>query len=147
MLGASITTALYIYATPTPIAMSVNMLGDRLRIDCQPRTKNGQPHQSTTGVLKRIAANATNRLPPRSAHSEKHAPFQEQKPATPAPHRSRIVAPCRAVPRSLLRRCRSEFWVRAPYRRLGNCQEDPARSADASGTCRPSLPAPIFPLA
>src|SRR5437762_10962607 len=53
MLGASITTALYIYATPTPIAMSVNMLGDRLRIDCHPRTKNGQPHQSTTGVLKR----------------------------------------------------------------------------------------------
>src|SRR6266550_6103656 len=53
MLGASITTALYIYATPTPIAMSVNILSEPLWIDCQPRTKNGQPHQSTTGVLKR----------------------------------------------------------------------------------------------
>ena len=30
--------------------MSVNMLGERLTNDCHIRTKNGQPHQSTTGV-------------------------------------------------------------------------------------------------
>src|SRR6266566_4233841 len=35
------------------MAMSVNILSEPLRIDCQPRTKNGQPQQSTTGVLKR----------------------------------------------------------------------------------------------
>src|SRR5207237_8260815 len=35
------------------MAMSVNILSERLRIDCQPRTKKGQPHQSTAGVLKR----------------------------------------------------------------------------------------------
>src|SRR5436309_3088527 len=32
--------------------MSVNMLSERFTIDCQPRRKNGQPHQNTTGVLK-----------------------------------------------------------------------------------------------
>src|SRR5437016_14129626 len=35
------------------MAMRVNLLSEPLRIDCQPSTKNGQPHQSTTGVLKR----------------------------------------------------------------------------------------------
>ena len=30
--------------------MSVNMLRLRVRTEAQPRTKNGQPHQSTTGV-------------------------------------------------------------------------------------------------
>ena len=33
-----------------PIAISVNMLRLRVSSDCQPRTKNGQPAQSTTGV-------------------------------------------------------------------------------------------------
>lgn len=32
-----------------PIATSVNMLRLRVTIDCQPRTKNGQPAHSTTG--------------------------------------------------------------------------------------------------
>ena len=35
-----------------PIAISVNMLRLRVSSDCQPRTKNGQPAQSTTGVAK-----------------------------------------------------------------------------------------------
>jgi hypothetical protein len=30
--------------------MSVNMFGERLTIEAQPRSKNGQPAQSTTGV-------------------------------------------------------------------------------------------------
>ena len=36
-----------------PIAISVNMLRLRVSTDCQPRTKNGQPAHSTTGVAKR----------------------------------------------------------------------------------------------
>src|SRR5581483_7028294 len=35
-----------------PIAISVNMLVDRLTMDAQPRWKNGQPPQSTTGVAR-----------------------------------------------------------------------------------------------
>ena len=35
---------------PVPIAISVNMLRLRVTSDCQPRSKNGQPAQSTTGV-------------------------------------------------------------------------------------------------
>ena len=35
-----------------PTAISVNMLRLRVSSDCQPRTKNGQPAQSTTGVAK-----------------------------------------------------------------------------------------------
>ncbi len=31
----------------------VNILGDRFWTERQPRTKKGQPHQSTTGVLRR----------------------------------------------------------------------------------------------
>ncbi len=34
------------------MAMSVNMLSERWAMDCQARTKNGQPHQRTTGVLR-----------------------------------------------------------------------------------------------
>ena len=33
-----------------PSAMSVNMLGWRVRMDAHPRSKNGQPAQNTTGV-------------------------------------------------------------------------------------------------
>ena len=40
-------------ATPVPMAISVNMLRLRVRNDCQPRTKNGQPAHSTTGVAKK----------------------------------------------------------------------------------------------
>ena len=35
-----------------PSAISVNMLRLRVSSDCQPRTKNGQPAHSTTGVAK-----------------------------------------------------------------------------------------------
>jgi hypothetical protein len=35
---------------PVPSAISVNMLSLRVTSDRQPRTKNGQPAQSTTGV-------------------------------------------------------------------------------------------------
>ena len=38
--------------TPVPRAISVNMLRLRLTSDAQPRSKNGQPAQSTTGVAR-----------------------------------------------------------------------------------------------
>ncbi len=44
---------LYTQATPTPSAMSVNMLRLRVTTERQPRTKNGQPPQRTTGVARR----------------------------------------------------------------------------------------------
>src|SRR4029453_10205371 len=36
--------------------MSVNMFRWRFTIDCQPRTKNGQPPQRTTGVARRSSS-------------------------------------------------------------------------------------------
>ena len=42
-----------------PSAMSVNMFKLRFTTDCQPRTKNGHPPQSTTGVAKTSCAHAT----------------------------------------------------------------------------------------
>ena len=50
MLGKSTATTLASQATPVPIAINVNMLRLRVTSECQPRTKNGQPAQSTTGV-------------------------------------------------------------------------------------------------
>src|SRR5208337_792528 len=48
--GNSVATTLYKYATPVPIAISVNMLVLRFTTDAHPRWKNGQPPHSTTGV-------------------------------------------------------------------------------------------------
>ena len=48
--GASVATTLKPYAAPTPSAISVNMFRWRLTTDAQPRSKNGQPPHSTTGV-------------------------------------------------------------------------------------------------
>src|SRR6266446_2151587 len=48
--GNTVATTLYRYATPVPMAISVNILVLRFTTDAQPRWKNGQPHQRTTGV-------------------------------------------------------------------------------------------------
>ena len=56
--GAIVATTLKTYAAPVPMAISVNMFGERCTIDCQPRSKNGQPHHSTTGVA---SANCSQR--------------------------------------------------------------------------------------
>jgi hypothetical protein len=53
MPGATVATTLNVHATPVPIAMSVNMLRLRVRIEAQPRSKNGQPAHNTTGVARR----------------------------------------------------------------------------------------------
>ena len=44
---------------PSPI--NVNMLRLRFRIDCQPRTKKGQPPQSTTGEASASEIHASDR--------------------------------------------------------------------------------------
>src|SRR6186997_3165503 len=48
--GATVATILYSQAAPVPMAIRVNMLRLRDATDCAPRTKNGQPAHSTTGV-------------------------------------------------------------------------------------------------
>src|ERR1019366_7039111 len=48
--GNKVATTLKRYATPVPMAISVNMLVLRFTTDVHPRWKNGQPHHSTAGV-------------------------------------------------------------------------------------------------
>ena len=48
--GATVATTLNSQAAPVPSAIRVNMLRLRFTRLCQPRTKNGQPAHSTTGV-------------------------------------------------------------------------------------------------
>ena len=48
---------------PVPSAISVNMFRWRLTTDGQPRTKNGQPPQSTTGVASASWIQAVHRSP------------------------------------------------------------------------------------
>ncbi len=50
--GSRAATTLYPYATATPRPISVNMFRCRVTTERQPRTKNGHPPQSTTGVAK-----------------------------------------------------------------------------------------------
>ena len=62
MPGTAAPTTLYAQATPVPSAISVNMFRLRLTTDAQPRSKNGQPPQRTTGVAKRSWSQASSRL-------------------------------------------------------------------------------------
>src|SRR5271154_2036855 len=48
--GNKVAATLNRYATPVPIAISVNMLVLRFTTDAHPRWKNGQPPHRTTGV-------------------------------------------------------------------------------------------------
>jgi hypothetical protein len=57
--GATVATIENSQAAPVPSAISVNMFRLRLTTDCQPRTKNGQPAQSTTGVASASWPQAT----------------------------------------------------------------------------------------
>ena len=50
--GNNTPTTLNTYATPTPSPISVNMFKLRVTSDRHPRTKNGQPPHSTTGVAR-----------------------------------------------------------------------------------------------
>ena len=50
MPGNSSANVLASHAAPVPVATRVNMLSLRVTSEIQPRTKNGHPHHSTTGV-------------------------------------------------------------------------------------------------
>ena len=59
MPGSGRATTEKTQAAPVPSAISVNMFRLRFTTDCQPRTKNGHPPQSTTGVARMSCAQAT----------------------------------------------------------------------------------------
>src|SRR5260370_35088569 len=73
--GSKVATTLYRYATPVPIAISVNMLVLRFITDAHPRWKNGQPHQRPT----RVAGVSPNH----ASHPARHtvSPVTEASPA------------------------------------------------------------------
>ena len=106
--GASVAATLNAYAAPTPSAISVNMFGlpvdDRLPT---PRSKNGQPAQSTTGVASDEAdpVGHADVEPMPSAWAEQHVRHRERRtPAGSAPRRSRTAASCRPARDSAPRR-------------------------------------------
>ena len=59
--GNRVATTLKRYATPVPMAISVNMLALRFTSDAHPRWKNGQPHHSTTGVASSSSSQGKRR--------------------------------------------------------------------------------------
>ena len=68
-------------ATPTPMAINVNIFGLRWTTEAQPRTKNGQPPQSTTGVAKRNSIHAGDRRADQPAEriAGNHVGHRDQK--------------------------------------------------------------------
>jgi hypothetical protein len=55
----TVATTLASHAVPVPSAIRVNMLSERRSTDCTPRTKNGQPAHSTTGVANSSSSQGT----------------------------------------------------------------------------------------
>ena len=110
--------------------------------DCQPRTKNGQPAHSTTGVASTSCIQFDSpgstrcrgraRCPPISSSDDRHG----EREADPEPPRHVDELGIGAGVGG--RRCPA----RAPCRRSGTSPDRPAGSPDASGRCRSCLPAP-----
>ena len=113
------------------------MLRRRLTSDCQPRTKNGQPAHSTTGVLR------TNCIQRDGSPSTQVGAFGNRCAiATTNTGSVRARAdpepPSHVAQLGVLIFAAGDGGSSAPAssRRLGNCPDDPARSAGASGRCR-----------
>ena len=53
MAGASRAIMLKAHAASVPMAMRVNMFGERCTSDIQARRKKGHPHQKSTGVARK----------------------------------------------------------------------------------------------
>ena len=93
MPGATVATTLNSQATPVPIAMRVNMFSFIVRTEVQPRSKNGQPAHSTTGVARTswiqadafaeirswIAGNRSPPMPRTSTGMESATPTQNRR--------------------------------------------------------------------
>ena len=126
-----------------PIAISVNMLRLRVTTDCQPRTKNGQPAHSTTGVASASCIQFDRVLvDPAGARRRDAPPISSTTTGTVSasadPEAARHVGELGIGRRS--RRSRSP--APAPCRRSGRSRARPGGSRDASGRCRSCLPAP-----
>ena len=121
-----------------PSAISVNMLGLRLTSDAQPRSKNGQPPQSTTGVAssKLQPVDVCGEIQPWTGSREMRPHGQQRAAAASATapiQKRRVMSTSSGFgPSSAVGTSRAP----APCRRSGSCRARPARSRDASGRCR-----------
>ena len=138
------------YAAATPSPIRLNMLSCHVRKERQPRSRNGQPAQSTTGVASSASTHCAQ-----VAFIQCGSPVRS--PTGRPPHRGRIRArvlpsptrvtgwSTRAQPRSA-GSCRAtrdshppslkERVAPASFRRWDNCPARPGESADAWGTYR-----------
>ena len=119
-----------------PCAISVNMLRLRVRSDCAPRTKNGQPAQSTTGVASTNWIQFDTRRRDQCMQAEMAAHLERERPARSAPARSRTagVMSTSSGSGAVVRATPSP--ARAPCRRSGRRRVRPGAFPDASGRCR-----------
>ena len=129
-----------VQATPVPSAISVNMLRLRVTSDCQPRSKNGQPAQSTTGVANASCSQFDMRRL-RSVHADRRSgrPSRARTRAAPAPapiQNRRVMSASSGLGRCL---GGDRDPARAPCRRSGRSRGRLAGSPDASGRCRSCL--------
>jgi hypothetical protein len=125
------------YAEPTPRPISVNMLRLRLTTDLTPRTKNGQPAQSTTGVPEEIRSTAPCARRARRVRSRDRGrgPWSAPAAARSARRRSRTGAGNRPARGWGLRRLWGRPSAPGPCRISGNHPGRRERFPGASGRC------------
>ena len=72
---------------PTPIEISVHMLRAGFSSECQPRSKNGQPDHSTTGVASTSSSHCASRgpSPARDRQADVSAHGQDEERTVSAP--------------------------------------------------------------
>ena len=106
--------------------------------DAQPRTKNGQPAQSTTGVASSELQPSSSRRPPEQ-HAQRRGDGRPSRAATtgtasasPIQNR-RVMSASSGFGAGL---GASTSAARAPCRRSGRCRARPAGPPGASGRCR-----------
>ena len=119
------------------------MLSWRLTSEAQPRSKNGQPPQRTTGVARANWIQTSARPPSRDARSRARdhlAPSRAGAAGSSGPGRSRTGGSCRRA-RDRPRRRPRRSSAPGPCRRSGTPRADRGRSPGASGRCS-GCPAP-----
>ncbi len=126
-----------------PCAIRLNMLRFMVRNDFQPRTRNGQPDQRTTGVARTSSSQRAVRSPSQCADRQaEHRPHGDARAAArSAPRRPRSGGGSRRARGSVPRRRPARPSAPAPCRRSGSRRARSARSRDASGRCRSCPPA------
>ena len=126
-------------AAPMPSAISVNMLRLRVTTDSQPRSKNGQPPQSTTGVASascepepRARGRATARAAGPAASRAIASTNSGTVSARPTQNRRRHVGQLGV--RAVVARSRARLQRHAADR--AGCPARPGGPPGASGRCR-----------